>query len=198
MPTERRASKLRRSVERFTRIVPRYHIQRAWSGARGPTPQARARKVRCPYDKSMTPVQQNNGTRATKLRFCGSISPHGLVRENPNWVFICYRTNVISLKWTQTPVFSRRISNSLHARLGSLQTTQATHAFRGLRNTRKRMTWQEQHAQARRNQARNAHGQKSTPSPQRSALRQKVPRIPHGTTRLPRALRANKKLPSAD
>ena len=34
---------------------------------------------------------------------------------------------------------------------------------------------------------RNAHGQKSTPSPQRSALRQKMPHISHGTTRPPHA-----------
>ena len=187
MPTERRASEPRRSVERFTRIVPRGRIRRAWSGAHGPMPQARARKVQCPCDKSMTSVQQNYGTRASKLRFCGSISPHGLVRTNPNWGFICHRSNAISRKWTQTAFFSRRISNSLHASLDSLQTMQATHAFRGLRNTRKRTTWQEQHSQARHDQARNAHGQKSTPSPQRSALRQKVPRISHETTRPPHA-----------
>lgn len=191
MPTERRASKPRRSVERFTRIVPRGRIRRAWSGARDPMPQARARKVRCPCDKSMTFVQQNNGTRATKLRFCGSISPHGLVRTNPNRGFICHRSNAISRKWTQTAFFSRRISNSLHASLDSLQTMQATHAFRGLRNTRKRTTWQEQHAQVRRDQARNAHGQKSTlrlsitrmgkrapPHPSAAHLGKKMPRIP--------------------
>ena len=139
MPAGRRAPKARRAVERFTCIVTRDRIRRARSGARGPMPQARARKVQRPCDKSMTPMRQKNGTRATKLRFCGSISPHSLVRANPNWGFICYRTNVISLEWTQTAVFSRRISNSLHAGLGWLQTMLVTHAFRGLRNTRKRM-----------------------------------------------------------
>ena len=98
------------------------------------------KKVRCPCDKSMTSLQQNNDTRATKLRFCGSISPHGLIRTNPNRGFICHRSNAISRKWTLTAFFSRRISNSLHARLGKLQTMPATHAFRGLHNTRKNMT----------------------------------------------------------
>ena len=72
--------------------------------------QARAKKVRCPCDKSMTSMQQNNDTRATKLRFCGSISPHGLIRANPNRGFICHRSNAISRKWTLTAFFSRRIS----------------------------------------------------------------------------------------
>ena len=140
MPAERRAPKARHPVERFTCIVPRGRIRRAWSGARGPMLQARAKKVRCPCDKSMTSLQQNNDTRATKLRFCGSISPHGLIRTNPNRGFICHRSNAISRKWTLTAFFSRRISNSLHAKLGKLQTMPATHAFRGLHNTRKNMT----------------------------------------------------------
>ena len=113
MPAERRAPKARHPVERFTCIVPRGRIRRAWSGARGPMLQARAKKVRCPCDKSMTSLQQNNDTRATKLRFCGSISPHGLIRTNPNRGFICHRSNAISRKWTLTAFFSRRISNSL-------------------------------------------------------------------------------------
>ena len=42
MPAQRQAPKACRPVERFTCIVPRGRTRRAWSGARGPMPQAAA------------------------------------------------------------------------------------------------------------------------------------------------------------
>lgn len=42
MPAERQAPMACRPIERFTCIVPRGRTRRAWSGARGPMPQAAA------------------------------------------------------------------------------------------------------------------------------------------------------------